>query len=256
VLVTAPVPPAPEPAKDTEIDKDSLLAFATNWIAKRTGFPESVIASDKRLRDDLNLDSIKVGELVLLMAKRANRTPKGDPAALANATLTALVEAVLQQESPDGSHSVAMGSRQIQLQSVPGLGEWVRTFRVGPAPAPIGAETPRPLPSSGTAVIVGDAESPRANIIAEALRERGLSPVIAAGPDLIQSPPVPGSLAALIVLLPSPPPRQGQPARIFACTLRGERRGTGFTVVPSFPLGAVRQFGIECPGNPRGQRYL
>jgi enediyne polyketide synthase len=195
-----PVQPTQEPAKEAAYDKESLLAFAINWIAKRTGFPASVIAPDKRLRDDLNLDSIKVGELVVLMAKQANRSPKGDPAALANATLTVLVETLLQQESSDAPQGTATESRQIQLQSVAGLGEWVRTFRMAPAPALIGAETAKPLPSSGSVVIVGEIESPRTKAIAAALRQKGLAPVFADANKLGQAPE---NLAALIVLLPA-----------------------------------------------------
>jgi enediyne polyketide synthase len=199
----APVPSPLEPPKETPLDKDSLLTFAVNWIAKRTGFPASVIAPDKRLRDNLNLDSIKVGELVVLMAKRANRSLSGDPAALANATLTNLVETVLQQESSDRPNGAATDSRQIQLQSVIGLGEWVRVFRMGSAPAPIGVETPQPLPSSGTVVIVGDAESPRTKIIAETLRQKGLTLLVTDAQTLIRAPQPSGGIAALIVLLPT-----------------------------------------------------
>ena len=133
-LVTAPVPPAPEPTKEIEIDKESLLTFAINWIASRTGFPASGIAPDNRLRDDLNLDSIKVGELVLLMVKRANRTLKGDHGVLANESLSRLIDAILEQDSRDRPPGDAADSRQIQLPSVPGLAEWVHTFHVASAP--------------------------------------------------------------------------------------------------------------------------
>jgi enediyne polyketide synthase len=196
---TAPVPVSP-PIAAAASDRESLLTFAVTWIAKRTGYPESVITPDKRLRDDLNLDSIKVGELVVLMAKQANRSPKGDPAALANATLTVVVETLLQQEPSDALQAAAAESRQIQLQSVAGLGEWVRTFRMAPAPAPIGAETPQPLPSSGSVVIVGEMESPRSKAIAAAIRQKGLASVFADVNNLLQAPV---DLAALIVLLPT-----------------------------------------------------
>ena len=194
--------PESKPDGGTTSDHQSLLAFAINWIAKRTGFPKSVIAPDKRLRDDLNLDSIKVGELVVLMTRQANRTPKGDPAALANATLTVLVETLLREESLDASQGAAQDGRQNQLQSVAGLGEWVRTFRIIPAPVLIGEEMPQPLPASGTVVMVGEVKSPRAKTIAEALRQKGLTPLITDAQSLTQTPPALDNLAALIVLLP------------------------------------------------------
>ena len=191
---------APEPSKkEIANDNASLLAFSIEWISKRTGFPKSVITPDKRLRDDLNLDSIKVGELVVLMAKRANRSPKGDPAALANATLTMLVETMLQQEPLDAAKPTATDSREIQLQSVAGLGEWVRTFLIAASPVPIGAEIQQPLPSSSTVVIMCETELPQAKAIADALRNKGLTPAITEAGNLDQAP---DNLAALIVLLP------------------------------------------------------
>jgi hypothetical protein len=60
---------------------------------------------------------------------------------------------MLQQESSNAATHTATESRQIQLESIAGLGEWVRTFRIAAAPIPIDRETPQPLPSTGTVVI-------------------------------------------------------------------------------------------------------
>ena len=85
-------------------------------LPNATGYPESVITPDKRLRDDLNLDSIKVGELVVLMVKRANRNPKTILLLLANATLTVLVETLLQEQSYGSSQDTTTDSRQIHFK--------------------------------------------------------------------------------------------------------------------------------------------
>jgi hypothetical protein len=103
-LVTAPVPPAPEPTKEIEIDKESLLTFAIHWIASRTGFPASVFAPDNRLHSGRR------------------------PAVLANESLSRLIDAILEQDSRNRPPGDAADSRQIQLPSVPGLAEWDRTF--------------------------------------------------------------------------------------------------------------------------------
>ncbi|MSU64345.1 MAG: acyltransferase domain-containing protein [Pedosphaera sp.] len=185
--------------KDAANDKDALLTFAIDWIAKRTGFPKSAIGPDKKLRDDLNLDSIKVGELVVLLSRKWKRTIQHDPASLSNATLNQLVSALLEQiESTSSSHE----NRKVVFQPTESLGEWVRTFRIAHAPAPIESQTARPLRTSGTAVIIAAETSPHAAAIADALRQKGLSPIISNAQSLTQSE-APRDLAALILVLPS-----------------------------------------------------
>jgi enediyne polyketide synthase len=93
-------PPAPSTAREeAPKDKDVLLAFAVEWIAKRTGFPTTATGLDLRMRDDLNLDSIKVGELVVLMAQKLGCALKGDRAYDLNSTLHQLVDFLFQNTS-------------------------------------------------------------------------------------------------------------------------------------------------------------
>lgn len=76
-----------QPAIDVE-------AILVDLVVKQTGFPRESITLQLRLLDDLNLDSIKGGELVAGTAKECGVAGKVDPSTLANASLQEIVEAV------------------------------------------------------------------------------------------------------------------------------------------------------------------
>ncbi|GCL51473.1 beta ketoacyl-acyl carrier protein synthase [Microcystis aeruginosa NIES-3804] len=63
-------------------------------VAEKTGYPVASINLDAKLLDDLNLDSIKAGELVATAAKTFGVSGKIDPSALANATLQEVKQAI------------------------------------------------------------------------------------------------------------------------------------------------------------------
>ena len=195
------VPPPAAATPDAANDKDSLLTFAINWIAKRTGFPPSVIGPDKRLRDDLNLDSIKVGELVVLLARQASRSFKGDPTAFANATPRLLVDALLAQESEGAAQTAGAAVPKLDALPVAGLGDWVHTFRMAHAPAPIATEPPRPALGAGI-ILVAENETPRVVALAAALAARGITTTMATADSLVQTPRATDSPSSFILLLP------------------------------------------------------
>nr|WP_294543324.1 type I polyketide synthase [uncultured Rhodopila sp.] len=167
----------------------ALLEFAVEWIAKRTGFPKSAIGHDKRFRDDLNLDSIKVGELVVLLSRKSKQRVRSDPGTLANATLAQLV-ASLHPGEYCGSPADGRG-----------LGDWVRPFRMMRMPAPIERDPARAFPASGLAIVVAKSDSPRVDAIADVLRQTGLAVRIASESYLIEQGDAPANLAVLIMVL-------------------------------------------------------
>ena len=63
-------------------------------VAEKTSYPVASINLDAKLLDDLNLDSIKAGELVATAAKTFGVSGKIDPSALANATLQEVKQAI------------------------------------------------------------------------------------------------------------------------------------------------------------------
>ncbi len=71
-------------------------------VADRTGYPLDSIPPSARLLDDLNLDSIKAGELVAAAADVVGLSGQLDPSRFANATLADVAEA-LDALGPDAS---------------------------------------------------------------------------------------------------------------------------------------------------------
>ena len=106
------VPPTSEPpieplVKETEIDisAEPQKAFITpdqmknnlyELIEEITGFARDSISSDTRLLDDLNLDSIKAGDLLVKFAQKCGIGWPGDPNILANASIEQIVAAATQ----------------------------------------------------------------------------------------------------------------------------------------------------------------
>ncbi|GAB1542179.1 hypothetical protein NUACC21_48530 [Scytonema sp. NUACC21] len=73
-----------------------------NLIAQQTGFPQESITLQIRLLDDLNLDSIKAGEVIATAAKEVGVAGIIDPTTLANATIQEVAEA-LRMAVPDSN---------------------------------------------------------------------------------------------------------------------------------------------------------
>jgi enediyne polyketide synthase len=205
--VAEPAPAAQEPAAAglepaAPEDRESLLAFALDWIAKRTGFPRATITAEKRLRDDLNLDSIKAGELIILLAQKLNRRLETDPAVIANARIADAVEAVLAQSRQPGAGAAAGPAAAPELEPAPGLEEWIRSFQMDFVPAPRTDAGALPLSDDAACVIVAEAASPRAACIADRLRGEGLNPLVTDWESLLKNGDAPPNLALLVFLLP------------------------------------------------------
>lgn len=190
-----------EPAGPAPDSREGLLGFAVQWIARRTGFPPSALTPDKRLRDDLNLDSIKVGELVVLLTRKLGRRFDADPASVANARIAALVDAVLGKSHPPEDTARAAVSAPSGAPA-DGLAEWVRTFHMTRVPRPLDAAARVPLPASGAAVVLGEPSSPRACAIEDRLGSLGLAAQAMDLEAALRTGDAPPDLAVLVVVLP------------------------------------------------------
>ena len=198
VATIKPVPAAGKPsltdADAALTDERALLEFAVEWIAKRTGFPKSAIGHHMKFRDDLNLDSIKVGELVILLSRKAKQRVKADSGRFANATLTQLAAAL----RPDDTGAVPTGAQGVVAEPAGhGFAAWVRPFQMIRMPAPIEHEPVRPVPSSGSAIVIVNRGNPHADAIAGALHQQGLAVRIAAG---LPEQSAPRDLAVLVAI--------------------------------------------------------
>lgn len=77
-----------------------------NLITQQTGFPQESITLQIRLLDDLNLDSIKAGELIATAAREVGVAGQVDPTTLANATIQEIAEALrIVAPTSNGNHN-------------------------------------------------------------------------------------------------------------------------------------------------------
>lgn len=186
------------PVRETPTE-NSLLAFAVAWIARRAGFSTAQVRKEQRLRDDLGLDSIKAGELVLQLSQEAGRPFVGDPASLANSRLSEVVGTILKPpgaiEEPAAS---AFGNRIATGR--PGGKGWVRTFGISLRPDPVGMGQPAPLPREGTFGVIAPASCPMAATFARTLSRRGLRVFQADWTEIAQPA---ADLLGLVLFLPA-----------------------------------------------------
>ena len=105
-----PPPPSAVPAmtataSPTAQSDDGIEAMILEIIHERTGFPVDTLTSDLRLLDDLNMDSIKAGDIIATAARKLGALGPIDPASLADATIGDVVEAVRQAKGGDTATS-------------------------------------------------------------------------------------------------------------------------------------------------------
>ncbi|MBG1269561.1 type I polyketide synthase [Nostoc sp. WHI] len=93
--VSIPDVPKSVPEQSVSISSNRAASIETllvNLIAQQTGFPQESITLQIRLLDDLNLDSIKAGEVIATAAKEVGVAGIIDPTTLANATLQEIAD--------------------------------------------------------------------------------------------------------------------------------------------------------------------
>jgi enediyne polyketide synthase len=137
---------APQPTAPVQQASDDLLGVLVKLVADRTGYPPESIKGSARLLDDLNLDSIKAGELVATAAQIGGVAGLVDASAFANASLEDVANA-LRAAAPAGA-----------LTPVPKPAErsWVRNFCIESLAAPLGERT---VPLSGGVVILASEQT-------------------------------------------------------------------------------------------------
>jgi enediyne polyketide synthase len=200
----APVPAAAAAAAEPPpaAGEEAILDFAAGWIARRTGYPVSAVLPNMRLRDDLNLDSIKAGELTVVLARRFKGEFGGDPARLANTSLQELARA-FRPSLPEGV-AAATGDRADELPPRSNIPDSVRTFRTESRPFPLDEEgAGDPLPADGSALVVADQGCTRADSVVAALAARGLAPTLLEPGFVNAGEHLPADLRAIVLLLPS-----------------------------------------------------
>lgn len=272
------VAPDAAPAHDEQerhgerVSPDTIQAFAIEWISSRTGFPADAITPGMRLRDDLNLDSIKVGELTIALSRKLGSELAGDPAAIANASIDALIAMLIDRRDPATGDEIE-ADRLASYGVVSGMPAWVRTFGTTSVECPLAVDG-TPLRRGVPVAFISPGDDPLSRGIAATVHGQGLRLVIP-DPAALETIPAPKDLAGMVIVLPSltgafvtTPPEAFEDRirmigeRIFHALRWGlaGRRGGGFRVVvvrqagPSSQAddldggaGLLRTFYIETP---------
>jgi enediyne polyketide synthase len=149
------VPPAgDQPAGDLS---ERLLAL----VHQVTGFATDSISLRARLLDDLNLDSIKAGDLLVRLAREAGVRWPEHPSVLANASLAEILEAVARLQERTETAAAQRAEPRVPAP------EWVRNFSLQRVPAPL---SPQCEGSSGPVARVHIVYAAEAAPLAQALK--------------------------------------------------------------------------------------
>ncbi len=81
--------------------RSHIEQFLLNSVVEKTGYPLESIDLSLKLLDDLNLDSIKAGELIAITAKKFGVAGQLQPSSLANGTLKQIAEEIVLSISGD-----------------------------------------------------------------------------------------------------------------------------------------------------------
>ena len=196
--VTAPKPPIRKTPKETEPESADIFDFATRWIARRTGYPQDSITPEMRLRDDLNFDSIKVGELVINLARKLQVSAPSNTREFANSTLEELLN-ILAKNEEAGADGLNVISRPAG-ESGSAFSGWARTFQVEYRLAPLEDDILQNIPRPDTALIIGASGNERTEVIAGKLNEIGFA-TLRADFDSLDFITEPDAITLMVMLL-------------------------------------------------------
>lgn len=131
VVPAITVAPGPAPLQA------DLLASIMRDVADKTGFDAASLSGTQRLQDDLNLDSIKAGEIVASAARRAGVANRVDPSLYLREPIEAIAHALAELAAL--SNRAAALSETVVVEPSPepaAVARWVRTFGLFVEPAP------------------------------------------------------------------------------------------------------------------------
>ena len=231
-LVMAEIPQiAPTPSLSTNGKGNvSVESFLVDFIVKQTGFPQESVTPEIRLLDDLNLDSIKAGEVITAATQQFGVAGKIDPASMANATIQEIAEAIqviIPQSSnssngvkanSNGSHPEARSQTQLSVQipesdRKPRVRDYiVKTVAEASTPVAFGKHPEENWQTANIIILCETNEVPIAEALSKKLRNQGakaqtLSFATAQAQGVIDSK----DFTHFLVVLPQKPSHESSP---------------------------------------------
>ncbi len=163
--------------------RSDIEQFLLNSVVEKTGYPLESIDLNLKLLDDLNLDSIKAGELIATATKKFGVAGQLQPSSLANVTLKQIAEEIdktisgdltVINDNPKAEIETLSNNNKISLDSNPAkstTSTWVRNFAI--------AYVEQKIPqrnkdwSQAKVLIIIEAANSIANAVAEQLGNLG-----------------------------------------------------------------------------------
>ncbi len=191
----------PTPGSDTRAE---IVAFVTGWIARRTGYRQETVGIEMRLRDDLNLDSIKATELIHILLERCGRRLQPLPG-WQNLRIGELVDAVLNKDIHDGDR----GASTLDPAEGPQQGaDWVHSFHLVPQSVPIDSEPALAHPDPPSVLVIAYARCHYVGAVTDCLIDAGFAPVVVDIERLTSVYEIPPPVGAFVWLLPDLEPQR------------------------------------------------
>ncbi|MFK8184467.1 MAG: SDR family NAD(P)-dependent oxidoreductase [Phormidesmis sp.] len=167
--------------------KISVTQMLLNLVEESTGFPQSSLAMDMRLLDDLNLDSIKAADLVARAAKQLEIDGQLDPANLANATLADVVVTLEDFTTPTPAAVTTAVSPAIKPAQPAALSKWVRNFAVDYVEENLSERAPENWSQAKVRLVADDFNMPVVVALADQLQSLGGEIVLSTFPEILSS---------------------------------------------------------------------
>lgn len=113
-------------------------------ISEKTGFPAESITPEMYLLNDLNMESIKAGELIVNVAKEYNVIGRLDPAPLAQAKIEQVASAIVAAKETMSGGAAGLSDAQVlvnNIEKTTGVKTWVRNFIMRPIEEPFDSKS-------------------------------------------------------------------------------------------------------------------
>ncbi|MCB2219789.1 MAG: SDR family NAD(P)-dependent oxidoreductase [Bacteroidetes bacterium] len=172
--------PAALPKQEEKIESESdYVGFAINWISKRTGIPKERIKPEMRLRDDLNLDSIRAGELVITLSKemQAEKTI-GDPSVFANSKISDIIVQISLNSKKEDDHQSLIKNQIDKVDNSVVSQHWVNTFLIKRMEYPLDSSNYIPFEKNSQLSIVCDEKDFQFSDLTRLLNRKNIEPQV------------------------------------------------------------------------------
>ncbi len=204
-------------------------------IAQKTGFPPESLTPDMYLLNDLNMESIKAGELIVNVAREYEVAGKVDPAKLAQANIkqvASAIAAVKEGAAIDGPAISPMQQLLNNIEKSSGVKTWVRNFVMVPAPEPLTARREGSFSGRKALILHEAGDDPLAALIARSLQDCGNATQCAT--YFAEDHALPNDFSIVIGVLPRGGDAELSSERILTCAARlHEIARLGLSQVPT-----------------------